>query len=120
MSSAGASRQIERRRERRIAIELPMELHGTDRGGQPFEEATRSENVCAGGVAFATRFELAPGMEVAIRILLPRRGREPESEFATRGRIVHVKPLSGRGENAVGAEFIGPRFPRIFRSEASA
>ncbi len=119
MSSTSACRQIERRRERRIAIELPVELHGTDRDGQPFEEATRSENVCAGGVAFATRFELAPGMEVEIRILLPRRGSEPASDFATRGRIVHVKPL-GRNEKSVGVQFIGPRFPRIFHSEVSA
>ncbi len=120
MSSTSASRQLERRRERRIAIGLPMELHGTDRDGKPFEETARSENVCAGGLAFATRLELALGMEVEIRILLPPRGSEPASDFVTRGRIVHVKPLGGRNEKSVGVQFIGPRFPRIFRSEALA
>ena len=53
-AATATSPTLERRRERRVAVHLPMLIRGTDRGGAWFEERTASENLCRGGAAFAT------------------------------------------------------------------
>ncbi len=119
-SQSTAGRALERRNERRIAVRLPIRVRGTDRDGVPFEEQTESENVCRSGTAFATTHELDPGAELEITIPLPKQGRETETDFATRGRVVHVAPGKEKRIRIVGVEFIGPRFHRVFVSESTA
>lgn len=113
-----ASRQ---RSERRISVHLPMRVRGRDSRGVFFEEETSSENLCRSGAAFLTRFEVAIGSDLEIRIpptyVASRRG---ESDFATHGRVVHIAPTPSLGERLVGVQFIGPRFQRVFRSESAA
>ena len=137
------------RSERRIAVHLPMRVRGRDSRGVLFEEETSSENLCRTGAAFLTRFDLAIGSDLEIRIPLSnyasrRTGSERsgvadshnysgpatrgnrfafarnDSDFATRGRVVHVREGASQGEKFVGVQFIGPRFQRMFRSESAA
>jgi hypothetical protein len=106
----------ERRRERRIALRLPMQVRGKDEKGITFEESTKSENLCRGGAAFLLRRKLPQGTSLEIRIPLPAPAGTSEDEFSTVGRVVHVD--DGNQEGAlVGVEFTGPRFRRIFQSE---
>ena len=119
MNSSGTLRPTqERRSERRITVRLPMQLRGTDRAGRRFEERTQSQNVCRSGAAFATVHELDLGADVEIVIPLPKRGRERETDFATRGRVVHVESGRDPREKIVGVEFTGPRFHRVFVPES--
>ena len=107
--------------ERRISVRLPMQVTGRDSRGVVFTEETASENLCRNGAAFLTRFELAVGSDLDIRIPLSQQARRREdADFATRGRVVHVAPASGLGERLVGVQFTGPRFQRMFRSESAA
>jgi hypothetical protein len=117
-TSAQASRQ---RAERRIAVHLPMQVSGRDARGVIFTEETSSENLCRGGAAFITRFELPVGADLDIRIPMSHQApRREEADFATRGQVVHVAPASGLRESLVGVRFTGPRFHRVFRSESPA
>ena len=114
-----ASRQ---RSERRIAVRLPMQVTGRDSRGVVFTEDTSCENLCRSGAAFLTRFEVAVGSDLEIRIprssqMTARRAVEPD--FSTRGRVVHVAE-SATGARLVGVQFTGPRFQRMFRSESAA
>ena len=120
MTAASASAPaIERRRERRVPVHLPIVVRGTDRTGYSFEERTSSENLCRGGAAFATRYPLDLGSQLEIHIpVLPAAASE-NREFFTQGRIVHVKPGRTEHESIVGVEFTGPRFHRMFISEAT-
>lgn len=121
MRAAGATgRALERRRERRIVVHLPIHVRGTDRDGLPFEEATESENVCRGGAAFPIQRELDLGAELEITIPPSRQGSQPENDFSTRGRVVHVAPGRHQLERIVGVQFVGPRFHRVFVSESTA
>lgn len=121
MSSESATqRALERRRERRIVVHLPMTVRGIDRDGVRFEELTTSQNLCRGGAAFATVHPLDPGADLEITIPLPKQGRQAENDFATRGRVVHVLAGSRKGESIVGVEFTGPRFHRVFVPESPA
>jgi len=109
------------RSERRISVRLPMQVSGRDARGVVFTEETSSENLCRSGAAFLTRFEVAIGSDLEIRIpqsqRLPRRS---DAEFSTRGRVVHVTEAVASGGRLVGVQFTGPRFQRMFRSETAA
>jgi hypothetical protein len=127
--------EVEKKRsERRIAVRLPLRVRGRDSRGVAFEETTSSENLCRNGAAFVTRFDVAIGSDLEIRIpnansnYTPRRpGGGPASfrnasdnDFATHGRVVHVGDSQTEGEHMVGVQFTGPRFQRLFRSESAA
>src|SRR6516164_117101 len=109
------------RSERRISIRLPLRVRGRDTRGFAFEEDTSSENLCRGGAAFRTRFDVAIGSNLEIRI--PMQGspsRRVENDFETQGCVVHVTDGVAEGEKLVGVRFVGPRFQRMFRSESAA
>src|SRR5689334_25412045 len=99
------------RSERRIAVHLPMRVRGRDSRGVAFEEETSSENLCRSGAAFVTRFDVAIGSNLEIRIPFSRYGsRRAEPDFSTSGRVVHVADAQQPGGHLVGVQFTGPRF----------
>jgi hypothetical protein len=111
------------RADRRLAVRLPLTVSGRDRRGVTFQEETSSENLCRSGAAFVTRFDLSIGCDVEIHIPIAQssvRRKEAESDFNTRGRVVHVASAESRGEKIIGVQFIGPRFRRMFLSESAA
>jgi PilZ domain len=113
--------QARRRSERRISVRLPLRVTGKDARGFSFEEDTASENLCRGGAAFRTRFDVAIGSNLQIRI--PLQGsplRREDNDFETRGRVVHVGESQPDGERLVGVQFVGPRFRRMFTPETGA
>jgi hypothetical protein len=100
---------------------LPLRVRGRDSRGFAFEEDTSSENLCRGGAAFRTRFDVAVGSNLEIRI--PMQGvaaRRRNEDFETQGRVVHVTETLTEGERVVGVQFVGPRFQRMFRPETAA
>ena len=138
LASTTVSKQ---RSERRIAVRLPLKVRGRDSHGFAFEEDTSSENLCRNGAAFITRFDVAVGSDLEIRIPFSQYGarraqperpggtangnrstasRFNESDFATHGRVVHVCDSQSGKEKLVGVQFTGPRFQRVFRSESAA
>ena len=116
------SEKIARQRsERRISVHLPLRVSGRDRRGFAFQEDTSSENLCRSGAAFRTRFDLAIGSNLEIRIPMQRcPSRRYENDFETQGRVVHVSESRLDGEKLVGVQFVGPRFQRVFRPESAA
>jgi len=119
--SQSSERIARQRSERRISVKLPLRVRGRDTRGFAFEEDTSSENLCRGGAAFRTRFDVAIGSNLEIRI--PMQGspsRRVENDFETQGCVVHVTDGVAEGEKLVGVRFVGPRFQRMFRSESAA
>jgi hypothetical protein len=123
-AEVSASKQ---RSERRISVRLPLKVRGRDSRGVTFEEETSSENLCRNGAAFVTRFDVAIGSDLEIRIPFSRyasrrspRIDQTEKDFATYGRVVHVAESQQPGERLIGVQFTGPRFQRVFRSESAA
>ena len=117
--SQKTERTVRQRTERRISVRLPLRVKGQDARGFAFEEDTASENLCRSGAAFRTRFDVAIGSNLEIRIPLqgPAARRE-ENDFETQGRVVHVSQSPSDGERVVGVQFVGPRFQRMFRPES--
>ena len=120
MTAASATvPMLERRRERRVPVHLPMLVRGTDKSGEWFEERTSSKDICRGGAAFATKYALDMGSRIEISIPASQASAEIEAEFSTHGRVVHIKAGTGGREIIVGVEFTGPRFHRMFVSEST-
>jgi hypothetical protein len=102
-------------------VRLPLKVRGRDARGFAFEEDTSSENLCRSGAAFVTRFDVAIGSDLEIRIPFSQyASRRSDADFATQGRVVHVADSEAKGEKLVGVQFTGPRFQRVFRSESAA
>src|SRR6516165_8577661 len=108
------------RSERRVSVRLPLRVRGRDIRGFAFEEDTSSENLCRGGAAFRTRFDVAVGSNLEIRIPMPGVAMRRNEDFQTQGRVVHVTETLTDGERVVGVQFVGPRFQRMFRPETAA
>ena len=115
------------RSERRISVRLPLKVRGRDSRGVTFEEETSSENLCRNGAAFVTRFDVAIGSDLEIRIPFSRytsrrsaRLEQTDKDFSTCGRVVHIADAQQPGERLIGVQFTGPRFQRVFRSESAA
>jgi hypothetical protein len=121
LSASGSAKQmLERRRERRVPVHLPVLVRGTDNGGEHFEEHTSSNDVCRGGVSLSVRHALDLGARLDISIPVKVPGTDPESEFSTQGRVVHVKQGRTATELIIGVEFTGPRFHHVFVSETTS
>ena len=109
------------RSERRISVRLPLRVRGRDTRGVVFEEETSSENLCRSGAAFLTRFDVAIGSDLEIRIPFSYyASRRHEADFSTSGRVVHVKDAQAEGGKLVGVQFTGPRFQRVFHPESAS
>jgi hypothetical protein len=57
------------------------------------------------------------GTNVEITIPLPRAAQKQEQDFATRGEVRHMYLVGGA--KIFGVAFTGPRFNRMFVSEAA-
>jgi len=120
MTAASAARpMLERRKERRVAVQLPILVRGTSHAGEWFEERTTSLDLCRGGAAFATRHMIDLGASVEINIPPASWAQQEESEFATHGRVVRLAAGQGGAGTIVGVQFTGPHFHRMFVSEGS-
>jgi len=121
MTATTATRPtLERRRERRVPVHVPILVRGTDHAGEKFEEHTLSVNLCRGGAAFATRYALDLGDRLQINIPVVASAGDPHKEFSTQGRVVHIVPGENERERIIGVEFTGPRFHRMFVSESTS
>jgi len=97
-------------RERRISLNLSLEVAGTDASGAPFVEATRSLNLSGGGVLFETVQNVLVGSQVRLKILLPsplRKHFGGHSEYRARAVVCRVERFEGSAVSRVGARFLG-------------
>jgi len=77
--------------------------------------------LCRSGAAFRTRFDLAIGSDLEIRIPLqgyPSRRWKMTSK--RRDALCMWSESLSDGEKVVGVQFVGRRFQRVFRSESAA
>ena len=58
-------------REKRVPLNLPVEVRGEDVAGVHFTEQTRSHNVSGGGICFESQRTLAVGARLQLAIELP-------------------------------------------------
>lgn len=97
-------------REKRVSLNLALEVGGVDATGAAFVEATRSLNLSGGGVLFESGRQLPVGSQVKLCIQLPpalRKHFGGRSEYRARAVICRVERFEGGRVSRVGARFLG-------------
>jgi hypothetical protein len=101
-------------RKKRVALNLPVEVHAEDAQGTRFTELTRSVNVSGGGILFESHRALAVGSRLVLTIELPvslRHHFGNRDTYRARAVVCRVEPLAREGVRRVGARFLGPADP---------
>ncbi len=97
-------------REKRVSLNLPVEVRGEDTAGSRFTESTHSLNVSGGGICFVSRRQIAVGARLWLVIELPpslRRHFGDREVYRARAVVCRVERFEGEGQSRVGARFLG-------------
>jgi len=97
-------------REKRLELNLSVEVHGEDANGARFTEFTRSVNVSGGGICFESHRRIAIGARLALVIELPpslRRHFGDREVYRARAVVCRVERSPGEDASRVGARFLG-------------
>jgi hypothetical protein len=101
-------------REKRVSLNLPVEVRGEDAGGARFTEYTRSVNVSGGGICFESHRAIAVGARLHLSIELPvslRRHFGNKDVYAARAVVCRVERFEGEEVARIGARFLGEEPP---------
>ena len=96
-------------REKRVTLNLPVEVRGEDAAGVHFREETRTLNVSGGGVAFESLRTLAVGARLQLAIELPVRLRRHfgnKGVYRARAVVCRVERLPIPEATRIGARFL--------------
>ena len=96
-------------RERRIEIQLPVEVRGQDVAGGAVREEARSLNISGGGMCFECWRGVAPGSRVVLRIALPpalRKHFGGHSEYRVKAVVCRSVRLDPAREFSIGVRFL--------------
>lgn len=91
----------ERRRSKRLPVQIPVILRGNDAAGRGFFDRAELVSVAAHGARMRTRFELAVGTEVEVLM--------PDQNTTKRLRVVWRGDVGGFEEGLVGVELADPK-----------
>ncbi len=97
-------------RQKRVGLNLPLDVAGNDAGGDRFKETTRTLNVSGGGLAFETSRDLQMGSRLDLRIELPpplRHRFGGKSEYAVRAVVCRIERPQGAAIGRIGVRFLG-------------
>ena len=88
----------DRRRNRRLSVQIPVILRGTDAAGRDFFDRAEIVSIDARGGRARTRFNLKVGTEVTVQL--------PSQEDTLRLRVVWNGEAGSYYEGMVGLEFV--------------
>lgn len=97
-------------REKRVALNLPVEVRGEDSSGERFTELTRSLNISGGGICFESHRQLVVGSRLRLNIELPvslRKHFGDRDAYRARAVVCRVERFEGQEVSRVGARFLG-------------
>ena len=84
----------ERRRQKRVDVNIPIRVKWTDAQGNRVEEVTRSINVSADGAIFLLKQQLKMGTVLEVSLPLPKqmqKGVSPKAVYEAMGLVTRVE-----------------------------
>ena len=85
----------DKRRSRRVPVNLPVKVRGINAQGVNFEEITHSIDVSSGGVLFLLKQPLSKGMSLQLSLPLPqtlRKGVSSQPVYHTAAIVIRIEP----------------------------
>jgi hypothetical protein len=112
---------VERRREPRQSLQLPVRVKAFANDGQAWEERTLSQDSSAGGLSFHLQGSVSRGQVVFLELPLPRRLRQYDPDSPAYGVYAIVRDVAWSEAAArVGVMFFGKTPPRAFERNPTA
>jgi hypothetical protein len=105
---------INRRKQQRMSLAVPVRVHGHDASGAPWTEMTITENADFGGAAFALKHPVTRGHALQLSLPLPKTFRSFDLTTPSYNVYCIVRntiPLPDR-RSRVGVMFLGRHPPR--------
>jgi len=102
-------------REKRVGLQLPVQVRGEDASGAPFTEFTRSVNVSGGGILFESHRRILVGARLDLAIDLPvslRRHFGNRDVYRAHAVVCRVERFEGEGASRIGARFLREAAPK--------
>lgn len=96
-------------RERRLDIQLPVEVRGQDVAGGAVREEARSLNISGGGMCFECGRAVAPGSRIVLKIALPpplRKHFGGRPEYHVKAVVCRSVRLDPAREFHIGVRFL--------------
>ena len=84
----------ERRRQKRVDVNIPIRVKWADGQGNRYEEVTRSLNVSADGAIFVLKQQLKMGTVLELSLPLPKqmqKGVSPKTVYEAMGLVTRVE-----------------------------
>ncbi len=110
----------DRRRQKRVAVNIPIRVKGADIWGNQFEEVTKSINVTSDGAYFPLKHNIKPGSMLQLSLPLPRQLQKsvaPKAVYQTIGLVVRVEIVGTSQTSRVGVKFRTAKIKQ-YRSES--
>ena len=84
---------VERRREPRQSLQLPVRVQAFADDGRAWQERTLSQDTSAGGLGFQLQGSVSPGQVVFLELPLPRRLRQYDLDAPVYGVYAIVRDI---------------------------
>jgi hypothetical protein len=97
-------------RERRLVLQLSLDVSGKDASGTPFTQTARTLNISGGGVLFETPRRLVVGSRLVLHIQIPpplRKHFGNRALYRVRATVCRVERFQDESISRVGARFLG-------------
>src|SRR5258708_19136662 len=97
-------------REKRVALDVPVEGKGQGRSGPVWEEATQPLNISGGGICFESGQNLIVGSRLLLLIQPPpplRKHFRNRPLYRARAVVCRVERFEGQAVSRIGARFLG-------------
>ena len=110
----------DRRRQKRVAVNIPIRVKGADIWGNQFEEVTKSINVTSDGACFPLKHNIKPGSMLQLSLPLPRQLQKsvrPRTVYETIGFVIRVEVTAKPETFRVAVKFRAANI-KHYRSES--
>jgi PilZ domain len=98
----------DKRRQKRVEVNIPIRVKWADPQGNRFEEVTRSINVSADGAMFLLKQQLRMGMVLELSLPLPKqmqKGSSPKAVYEAMGLVTRVEHTPDRSGFRIAVRF---------------
>jgi len=98
----------DKRRSRRVAVNLPVRVRGINMQGVQFEEMTHSIDVSSGGALILLKQPLSKGMDLELSLPMPpgaRKAGSSRSVYHTAAKVIRIHPAETTGDFRIAVRF---------------
>ena len=108
----------EKRRSRRVQVNLPVKVRGINTQGERFEEMTHSVDVSSGGALILLKQAVGKGVGLELSLPTPpgmRKAGCSHSVYHTMAKVIRITPGEMNGLSRIAVRFCNSPIKKYYR-----